>query len=96
MVVALRTINHLTVNGIAKHLGIHRSYFAAIFKEHTHMSPQAFLLWVRMSKAKELLSDEKLSVLSITHSVGYEDALLFSRTFKNKRDFPRASTAKSM
>ncbi len=73
-----------TVGGIAAHLGIHRSYFTAIFKEHTHMSPQAFLLWVRMNKAKELLSDGRLSVLSIAHSVGYEDALLFSRTFKKQ------------
>ncbi len=74
----------LTVGGIAEHLGIHRSYFSAIFKEHTHTSPQAFLLWVRMSKAKELLSDGRLSILSIAHSVGYEDALLFSRTFKKQ------------
>lgn len=74
----------LSVSSIASHLGIHRSYFSSIFKEHTHMSPQAFLLWVRMSKAKELLTDTALSVLSIAHSVGYEDALLFSRTFKKQ------------
>jgi len=74
----------LSVGNIASHLGIHRSYFSAVFKEHTHMSPQAFLLWVRMSKAKELLTDTALSVLSIAHSVGYEDALLFSRTFKKQ------------
>lgn len=73
-----------TVNGIAAHLGIHRSYFTSIFKEHTHMSPQAFLLWVRMNKAKELLADEKLNVLGVAHSVGYEDALLFSRIFKKQ------------
>lgn len=74
----------LSVAHIASLLGIHRSYFSTIFKEHTHMSPQDFLLWVRMSKAKELLKDTALSVLSIAHSVGYEDALLFSRIFKKQ------------
>ena len=33
---------------------------------------------------KELLANGKLSVLGVAHSVGYEDALLFSRTFKKQ------------
>ena len=74
----------LSVSHIASLLGIHRSYFSTVFKEHTHMSPQEFLLWVRMNKAKELLKEEKLSILGVAHSVGYEDALLFSRIFKKQ------------
>lgn len=72
----------LTVSGIADRLGIHRSYFAAIFREHTRMSPQEFIFWVRMTRAEELLKDGRLAVAGVARSVGYEDALLFSKAFK--------------
>lgn len=72
----------ITVAEIASHLGIHRAYFATLFKEHTHFSPRTFILNTRIGRAKELLEDGKLSILSVARSVGYEDALLFSKTFK--------------
>ena len=72
----------LSVSEIAASLGIHRSYLAALFKEHTGMSPREYILWVRVNKAYELLTSSHLSIISIAHSVGYEDPLLFSRIFK--------------
>lgn len=74
----------LTVADIAAHLGIHRSYFSTVFREHTKMSPQEFLLWVRTDRACALLKESDLSILGVAHSVGYEDALLFSRMFKRR------------
>lgn len=72
----------LTVSGIAQKLGIHRAYFSAVFREHTHTTPQAFILQTRMEKAAALMHDERLSILHIARSVGYEDALQFSKMFK--------------
>lgn len=72
----------LTVSGIAKKLGIHRSYFSTVFQEHTHVSPQQFILQTRMEKAVALMQDERLSILHVARSVGYEDALQFSKLFK--------------
>lgn len=72
----------LTVSGIAAWLGIHRVYFTAVFREHTHTSPQAFILATRMEKAAAFMQDERLSIYHIARSVGYEDALQFSKMFK--------------
>ncbi|MDO5131846.1 MAG: AraC family transcriptional regulator [Eubacteriales bacterium] len=72
----------ISVEEIAKSVGLNRSYFGKIFKEMQGKSPQAFLLAYRMSKAAELLQDTKLSVAEIGAAVGYQNQLHFSRAFK--------------
>jgi AraC-like DNA-binding protein len=65
--------------------GVHLSkyHFIHIFKEHTGMTPMKYLLFVRMSAAKELLAREGLPIGEVAAAVGYENALAFSRVFKN-------------
>ncbi|MCQ2385193.1 MAG: AraC family transcriptional regulator, partial [Clostridia bacterium] len=40
----------VSVEDIARRLGINRSYFYTLFKEHTHTSPREFLITARISK----------------------------------------------
>lgn len=72
----------LKVPEIAKHLHIDRTHLFRLFKESVGMAPQQYLASVRMEKARRLLQDTDMSVQAVAASVGYEDALHFSKTFK--------------
>ena len=48
------------------------------------MSPQEYLLQVRMSKARELLRQTDLPINVIAREIGYEDPLSFSKIFKKR------------
>jgi AraC-type DNA-binding domain-containing proteins len=72
----------LSVEQLASDLGLDRKYLSAIFKGAKGVPPQQYLLHYRMRKACELLRGSELSVGEIARSVGYGDALLFSKMFK--------------
>ena len=74
--------NKMTVNDISEYIGLNRSYFGSIFKKHTNMSPQEFLIKFRLEKSSELLGNHKLSISDVARSVGYDDAMLFCKMFK--------------
>ena len=74
----------ITVDKIAAHVGISRKYLFAIFKNSLGVSPKDFILDYRIKKAKEFLLNENLSIGSVAYSVGYSDALNFSKIFKKK------------
>ena len=75
--------NDISVEDIAKNTGLNRSYFGRIFRDAIGESPQHFLLSYRMIKAAELLKLTELPIASVAEAVGYENALHFSRAFKN-------------
>lgn len=75
--------NSITIEDIAAQCGINRSYLGRIFRSSTGRSPQEFLIRYRMTKAAELLKLTSLSIGDIGSAVGYENALHFSRAFKN-------------
>ncbi len=80
----------LTVEALAKTLKIDRSYLSTLFSRHLGVSPRQFIIDYRMDKACALLQNEQLSVGDVARSVGYEDPLQFSKTFrKTKGDSPR-------
>lgn len=72
----------ININIISKELGIDSKYFWKIFKNTTGISPQQFLIETRMYAALELLYSPTLSISDVARSVGYDDALLFSKIFK--------------
>ena len=74
--------NNIKVTDIANYVGLNRSYLSSLFKKSLNVSPQEFLLSVRMNKAYELLKKLELSIGDVSRSVGYIDPLTFSKTFK--------------
>ena len=72
----------ISVEEIAANRGLNRSYFSRLFKECMGESPQQFLIHYRTAKAAELLKGTKLSIAEVSHAVGYENPLHFSRAFK--------------
>lgn len=72
----------ISIAGLAADLGLDRKYLTAIFKEATGVPPQRYLLEYRMRKACGLLRGSEFAIGEIARSVGYEDALLFSKMFR--------------
>lgn len=75
-------INSITVSDVADKLGLDRCYFSGYFKKRVGVSPQKYLLNLRMEKAAALMinSREKPSIAAA--SVGYNDIFVFSKAFK--------------
>lgn len=75
----------LSVSGIAHHLKIDRSYLSTLFSRHLGISPRDFIINYRINKACELLGNPLLSISDVARSVGYDDPLQFSKTFKKEK-----------
>lgn len=72
----------ITVGQLASIVGLDRKYLSSLFKRATGMPPQQYLLNYRMEKACALLRKGHYSIAEVARSVGYQDALLFSKMFK--------------
>lgn len=78
--ITLQFHQHISIDQMASTLGYHRAHLSKVFKQKTGMSPKQYLMKVRMDKAKELLGGV-LTIDQISSSVGFNDALYFSRQF---------------
>ncbi len=74
----------IKVNDLADFIGINRSYLTNSFQKILHMSPQNFLITLRLEKAVSLLKETSLPIHEISTKVGYDDPLAFSKIFKQK------------
>ena len=74
--------NPITVEDIARHVGVCRSRLYRAFQQQLRVSPQQHLTRLRMRHACALLEKKELSVKEIAFSVGFADPLYFSRRFR--------------
>ncbi len=76
----------LKINDLAESFHYSRNHLYSIFKSEYGISPQDYLLNLRIEKAKQLLSreDMKLSVKEVAYAVGFRDQLYFSKLFKKR------------
>jgi len=72
----------LSVEGLAKELGMSPSGFHHHFKAVTDMSPLQFQKQMRLQEARRLMLSESLDAGSAGYRVGYDDASYFSRDYK--------------
>jgi len=72
----------IRIADIASELGLERSYFCRLFKRVTGMSPSAFLLNLRINRARTLLTNSDCTIEQIAKSVGYREPKVFSKIFK--------------
>lgn len=72
----------ITIEDIAQFIGLNRSYLCSLFKQRLNVSIQEYLISYRINKACEMMGNAELSIADISRSVGYNDALLFSKMFK--------------
>ena len=60
------------------------NYISQYFKNETGMNYSAYLLMLRINKAKNLLMNSDRSVAEVAQMTGFKDYRLFSRTFKQE------------
>ena len=72
----------LSVEGLAKDLGMSPSGFHHHFKAVTDMSPLQFQKQMRLQEARRLMLGESLDAGNAGLRVGYDDASYFSRDYK--------------
>lgn len=70
----------VSIDGMSRSYGYHRTHFSQMFKRATGLSPKQYLYKVRMERAENLLATA-LPIEQVAASVGYNDALYFSKQF---------------
>jgi AraC-like DNA-binding protein len=82
---AAHCTDELPVGQVARQFNLSVPHFRRLFKQHTGRSPRAFVTSLRISKAKELLS-QGMSIKETSARVGYDDLFYFMRVFKQTTD----------
>lgn len=72
----------LSVNTLLHRFGISRTYLDEHFKHFTGLSPKAYLMQLRINRAKSLLQASELSIEQISAAVGFNDSAHFIQIFK--------------
>ncbi len=73
---------NLSLNELAALVYISPYHFARLFKQSTGMPPLQYVNKCRIEKAKQLLTKEELSILEITHQVGFQSQSYFTTLFR--------------
>lgn len=71
----------LSLEDIAKELGISKYHFLRAFKSKSHLSPHAYLMVRRVEKAKQALQ-KGASIITTAHACGFSDQSHLHRRFK--------------
>jgi len=72
----------LSLEQIAQHVHINKSYFSRTFKKECGDSVISYITNLRINKAKELLATSNLKTFEISETVGIHDPAYFSVIFK--------------
>lgn len=80
--------NDLSTSFLCQELNMSSSKLYRKLKELTDLAPNEFIRTIRLKKAATLLKTKKYNVSEVTHLVGFNDPLYFSRCFKKQFGFP--------
>ena len=75
---------HIRISDLVRHIGYGRARLFELFKRHTGLAPNDYLLRFRIRKAQELLVQTDLPVREIARRVGIPDSGYFSIVFKRQ------------
>ena len=80
----LENLSHsVSVKDLLQRLSISESSLNQFFKDYKGMAPMKYFNLLKMKKAKILLKASNMPIKEIAHHLGFEDALYFSRAFRN-------------
>lgn len=70
----------ISIQDVAAHVGIHRSYYSKMFTARVGTTPIQYLRQLRMDRALQMLQ-QGYSIIEIALSLGYSDSTAFTRAF---------------
>ena len=73
---------NLMLPDVANAVNMSKSRFSAVFSQYTGQTFTEYLIYLRLSKAKELLRTTNYKSSQIAHETGYNDSHYFSYIFK--------------
>lgn len=74
----------IPIEALARMENMSCTAFRCAFKRHTGVSPNEYIISLRISEACKLLSQTDRSISAVAAEVGYHDPYYFSRTFRRK------------
>ncbi|MCM8534786.1 MAG: AraC family transcriptional regulator [Lentisphaeraceae bacterium] len=93
----LKNINERTsLSIVAEKFNMSYINFRRQFKEFTGTSPGAWQIKQRVDKAKDMLSNDLLTIESISAYLGYPDIYTFSKQFKKETGLPPSDYRSSL
>ncbi len=73
---------NISIRELAENVSFSPGYFCKLFKKAANTTPAEYIISVRFSNAKLLLSESELTVSQISEMCGFSDASYFSYYFK--------------
>ncbi|HEY3417335.1 MAG TPA: response regulator [Armatimonadota bacterium] len=71
----------ISLASVADHLQLSPGYLGSLFKQESGVAFRAFLRAVRITHAKEMMSDPRFNLTEVARAVGYDDLNYFSQAF---------------
>ncbi len=87
---------NISVQEIADHVGLERSYLYRLFQEKYDKSPTEYISDYRLKKAVEMMSNKELTLPNIALSTGFYDYSYFSKQFIKKHNVSPGKYRKSL
>jgi two-component system response regulator YesN len=75
---------NLTLQIVAEHVYVTPVWLSKLFKKELGINFLEYLTDVRLNKAVQLLMDLNFKVYQVSHHIGYQDPVYFTRLFKKK------------
>lgn len=79
---------NISLADIAAAACISRFHFARLFRARTGCSPMAYVMRLRLERAREMLAREDRCIADTAVSLGFYDQSHFSRTFRRVHGMP--------
>lgn len=73
-----------SVADLARQVGVSPEHFARQFRRRFGKAPKDYLIDARVARARDLLSQNSLTVTRVAELLGYRDVFFFSRQFKDR------------
>ena len=77
-------MHRLTLDIVAKHVFLNKTYISQLFSRHLDISFVDYLESVRIANACSLLRSTSMSVAEIAKAAGYSSASYFTKAFKKR------------
>ena len=74
----------LSNRDIATHIGVSEVYLRKLFLRYLQETPKQYILNLRMQKARQLLTETRMTVTTVAEACGFSNVYHFSREFRQR------------